>query len=118
VDNGEQDHQSRWIRFNIKEEDGQRTSFGTLPDEDASFEQLYSLQRIELPKKLRENHGRDKSWQLLIPLKMAGFVPAENSASGGRHANHPADRYKCNDHKGVRCIGESPHSVTTGLSPY
>ena len=49
------------IRFSTKEEDGQRTSFGNLPGEDASFEQLYSLQRIELTKKLRENHGRDKS---------------------------------------------------------
>jgi hypothetical protein len=30
---------------------------GSLPDEDASFDQLYSLQRIELRKKL------GKSWE-------------------------------------------------------
>jgi hypothetical protein len=77
VDKGEQDHQSRWIRFSTREEDGQRTSFGTPPGEDASFDQLYSLQRIELTQKLRKNHGRDESWQLLIRLKMAGACPCE-----------------------------------------
>ena len=38
--------------------------------EDASFDQLYSLQRIELTEKLRKNHGRDESWQLLIRLSL------------------------------------------------
>jgi hypothetical protein len=59
----------------------QRTSFGTLPGEDASFNQLYSLKRIELTEKLRKNHGRDESWQLLISLKMVGLVPVKKSAS-------------------------------------
>jgi hypothetical protein len=53
---------------------------------DASFNQLYSLQRIELTEKLRKNHGTDESWQVLIPLKMADLVPAKRSSSGGRYA--------------------------------
>jgi hypothetical protein len=77
VDNGEKDHQSRWIRFSTKEEDRQLTSFGTLPGEDASFNQLYSLQKVELTVKLRKNHGRDESWRLLIRRKMAGLFPAK-----------------------------------------
>jgi hypothetical protein len=48
-----------------------------LPGEDASFDQLYSLQRIEVTQKLRKNHGRGESWQLLIRLKMAGACPCE-----------------------------------------
>jgi hypothetical protein len=58
------------------------TSFRNLRGEDASFDQLYSLQRIELTDTLRKNHGKDESWQLLIRLKMAGLVPAKKSASG------------------------------------
>ena len=64
----------------------QRASFRTLPGEDASFNQLYSLRKIELTKKLRKNHGRNESWQFLIRLKMAGLVPAKKSSSGGRYA--------------------------------
>ena len=52
-----------------------------LPGKDASFNQLYSLRKIELTEKLRKNHGRDESWQLLISFKMAELVPAKRSAS-------------------------------------
>ena len=69
-----------------EEENWQRTSFGTLPGEDPSFDQLYSLQRIELTKKLRKNHGRDEKLAALIRLKMAGLVLAKKSSSGGRYA--------------------------------
>jgi hypothetical protein len=40
-----------------------------LSDEDASFEQLYSLQRIELTKKLRKIMGATKAGTLLKRLK-------------------------------------------------
>jgi hypothetical protein len=84
VDNGEQNHQSRWTRFSTEKEDGRRTSFRTLPDEDASFNQLYSPQEIELTNKLRKNPVRNESWQFLIRLKMAGLLLAKKSSSGGR----------------------------------
>jgi hypothetical protein len=93
VGNGERDHQSRWIRFSTKEEDRQRASFRTLPGEDASFNQLYSLRKIELTKKLRKNHGRNESWQFLICLKMAGDSPCEKEPLGRQVCNHPADSY-------------------------
>jgi hypothetical protein len=118
ADTGKQDHQSRWIRFGTKEEDGQRTSFETLPGEDASFDQLYSLQRIELTEKLRKNHGRDESWQLLIRLKMAGLVPAKKSASNGRYAIILPTGVNVTTAKEFDPIGrEIPHSVPTSLSP-
>jgi len=79
-------HQSRWTRFSTEEEDGQRTSLGTLPGEDASFNLLYSLQRIELTEKPRKNHGRDESWQIVISLEMAELVSAKKSSSGGTYA--------------------------------
>ena len=39
-----------------------------------------------MTEKLRKNHGRDESWQILISLKMAELVPAKKSSSGGRYA--------------------------------
>jgi hypothetical protein len=57
-----------------RKKDSQRASSGTLPGKDASFDQLYSLQGIELTKKLRKSHGRDESWQLLVSLEMVGLV--------------------------------------------
>ena len=112
-------HQSRWTRFSTEEEDGQRTSLGTLPGEDASFNQLYSLQRIELTEKLRKNHGRDESWQLLIRLKMAGLVPAKKSASNGRYAIILPTGVDLTTAKDFDPIGrEIPHSVPASLSPY
>jgi hypothetical protein len=75
----------RWIRVNRtiradgtvlvpKEKMGSELHSDIFLAEDASFDQLYSLQRIELTEKLRKNHGRDESWRLLIRLKMAGLV--------------------------------------------
>ena len=91
-----------------RKKDRQRASFGTLPGEDASFNQLYSLQRIELTEKLRKNHGRDESWPISISLKMAELVPAKKSSSGGR-CNHPADRCKRNDRKDSIPAAGDPH---------
>jgi hypothetical protein len=79
------------LRFSTKEEERQRALFRTLPGEDASFNQLYSLRKIELAKKLRKNHGRNESWQFLIRLKMAGLVPAKKEPLGRQVCNHPAD---------------------------
>jgi hypothetical protein len=102
LDNGERNHQSRWTRFSTEEEDGRQTSLGTPPGEDASFEQLYSLQRIELTEKLRKNHGSGESWQILISLKMAELVPAKKSSSGGRYAIILPTGVKRNDRKGIQ----------------
>jgi hypothetical protein len=50
LDNGERDHQSRCDTLGL----------GT-NEEDASFDQVYSPQRIELPKKLRKIMGGTKA---------------------------------------------------------
>jgi hypothetical protein len=95
-----------------------RTSLGTLPGEDAYFDQLYSLQRIELTDTLRKNHGKNESWQLLIRLKMAGLVPAKKSSSGGRYAIILPTGVNVTTAKEFYPIErEIPHSVPTSLSP-
>jgi hypothetical protein len=67
-------------------------------EEDASFDQVYPPQKIELPTKAKKNHGRDESWPLLMSLKMAGLLPARNGVQSIRR--------------------ESPYTVPTSLSPY
>ena len=45
----------------LRKKDRQLASLRTLPGEDASFNQLYSLQRIELNREAEENHERAES---------------------------------------------------------
>jgi hypothetical protein len=79
------------------------------PGEDASFDQLYSLQRIELTEKLRKNHGRDESWQILISLKMAGLVPSEKDCFR---------RYPIIVPTGVNVTTEKEFDLSAGESPF
>ena len=71
-----------------------------------------------MTEKLRKNHGRDESWQLLIRLKMAGLVPAKKSASNGRYAIILPTGVNVTTAKEFDPLGrEIPHSVPASLSP-
>jgi hypothetical protein len=74
-----------------------------------------------LTKKVRKNHGRDESWQLLIRLKMAGACPCEKECfkpSNGRYAIILPTGVNVTTAKEFDPIGqEIPHSVPTSLSP-
>jgi hypothetical protein len=84
VDNVKRTTRADGYALILRKKDRQLASLRTLPGEDASFNQLYSLQSIELNREAEENHGRHESWQLLYALKWLSLCPAKKSSSGGR----------------------------------
>jgi hypothetical protein len=68
-----------------------RISFGTLAGElvKSIVRSIVFSAKNRIDKEAGENHVRDESWQFLICLKMAGFVPAKKGASGGSYAIFP-----------------------------